>query len=172
VAGPLGRAAAGLALLSAGLRDDPLVTGHLRPEPPYDAGPEAARLGATAMIDVSDGLLADLGHIADASGVGIDLDPAALAPGDHLLAAARTVHLSRTYRGSPPEPPGSPAGQARQQARQWVLAGGEDHSLAATFPPGVRLPARWTPIGQVRPGTGVLVGGRPRPTFSGWDHFR
>ena len=79
VAGPLGPAAAGLALLTAGLSHDDLVAhgdlvaAHLRPAPPYDAGPEAADLGATAMIDVSDGLLADLGHVAAASGVRIDL---------------------------------------------------------------------------------------------------
>src|SRR5690242_11560200 len=83
VAGPLGHAAAGLALLMAGadagplarehpvVREHPLVREHLRPAPPYDAGPEAAALGATAMIDVSDGLLADLGHVAAASGVQI-----------------------------------------------------------------------------------------------------
>ncbi len=84
VAGPLGRSAAGLALLTAA--GDPalagdlalpgdraslagLVAAHRRPSPPYEAGPEAAALGATAMIDVSDGLLADLGHVAAASGV-------------------------------------------------------------------------------------------------------
>src|SRR6202000_307507 len=50
-----------------------LVAAHRRPAPPYDAGPEASRLGATAMIDVSDGLLADLGHVAAASGVHINL---------------------------------------------------------------------------------------------------
>ena len=66
VAGPLGHAAAGLALLRAG--DDravPWWPPSWRPAPPYDAGPQAADLGATAMIDISDGLLADLGHIAD-----------------------------------------------------------------------------------------------------------
>jgi len=72
VAGPLGRAAAGLALLSAGLTRlpaaAPLVAAQLRPAPPYPAGPQAARLGATAMIDISDGLLADLGHVADRRG--------------------------------------------------------------------------------------------------------
>src|SRR6185437_2912451 len=77
------------------LAGDPLVREHLRPAPPYDAGPEAAGLGATAMIDVSDGLLADLGHIAGASGLRIDLDSAALRPGDRLTAAARAVAASR-----------------------------------------------------------------------------
>ena len=81
VAGPLGHAAAGLALLTAGLRwPARLISAPATPEPPYDAGPEAARLGATAMIDISDGLLADLGHIAAASGVGIDLVSARLRP--------------------------------------------------------------------------------------------
>src|SRR6201985_3589131 len=91
VAGVIGHAAAGLALLEAGLAGDPLVREHLRPAPPYDAGPEAAGLGATAMIDISDGLLADLGHIADASDLSVDLDSAALRPGDRLTAAARGV---------------------------------------------------------------------------------
>jgi len=88
VAGPLGHSAAGLALLEAGHREPAaLVAAHLRPAPPYDAGPEAARLGATALMDVSDGLLADLGHIARASGVAIDVHPAALDPTPLLPAA-------------------------------------------------------------------------------------
>ncbi len=179
VAGPLGHSAAGLALLTAGLsRGDlvahgdvvahgDLVTAHLRPAPPYEAGPQAADLGATAMIDVSDGLLADLGHIAAASSVCINLASGALRPGDALLTAARAVadaagHVSsgRTGPGSRPDPatlaPSPEAPQvsaeapqvgARQveapqveapqvQALRWVLSGGEDHSLAATFPPG------------------------------------
>ena len=81
VAGPLGHAAAGAGPARGGLTADPLVTAHLRPAPPYEAGPEAAALGATAMIDVSDGLLADLGHIARASGVRVDLDSATLGQG-------------------------------------------------------------------------------------------
>jgi thiamine-monophosphate kinase len=171
VAGVLGHAAAGLALLSAGLRDRPLAAAHLRPQPPYEAGPEAAALGATAMIDVSDGLLADLGHVADASGVLIDLDSAALRPADDLVAAARAVRAagsgSRTAGGAPP-PPGGPDPEV---ALQWVLSGGEDHAMAATFPPGTRLPPRWTVIGRVRPGRGVAVDGQPRPGPAGWDHF-
>jgi thiamine-monophosphate kinase len=161
VAGPLGRAAAGLALLSAGRRDGPLVAAHRRPEPPYDAGPEAAGLGATAMIDVSDGLLADLGHVAAASGVLIDLSSGRLAPDDDLLAAA--FELDLTERGSTPR---------RTSALAWVLTGGEDHALAATFKAGTALPPRWTVIGQVRAGKGVLVDGQPWAGSAGWDHFR
>jgi thiamine-monophosphate kinase len=204
VAGPLGHAAAGLALLSAGLTVStglagppvaagadppawaiPLVNAHRRPEPPYDAGPEAADLGATAMIDISDGLLADLGHIAAASDVLIDLSSVRLAPGGHLLAAARRVNLDLTERGSSPE---------HASALAWVLSGGDDHALAATFPPHVTLPPRWTVIGEVlagpaggpwarprrRPGqpgrppgrySDVLVDGQPWAGPAGWDHF-
>jgi thiamine-monophosphate kinase len=162
VAGPLGHAAAGLALLSAGLTDDPLIAAHQRPAPPYDAGPEAAGLGATAMIDVSDGLLADLGHIAAASGVLIDLSSARLGPGGNLLAAARTLDFDLTKRGSTPGPTDPLA---------WVLSGGEDHALAATFPRRAALPPRWTVIGEVFAGQGVLVDGQPWAGPAGWDHF-
>jgi thiamine-monophosphate kinase len=79
VAGRLGHSAAGLRLLQGGTTSGPLVEAHRRPVPPYAAGPMLAAAGATAMCDVSDGLVQDLGHIAAASGVGIDLDSAALA---------------------------------------------------------------------------------------------
>jgi thiamine-monophosphate kinase len=179
VAGVLGHAAAGLALLSAGPPDlpawaEPLVAAHLRPAPPYDAGPEAADLGATAMIDISDGLLADLGHVADASGVLIDVSADALRPADPVLSAARAVahrrhagHSSRTVAASPSRP----ADSARAEALTWMLSGGEDHALAATFPPALTLPSRWTVIGRVRAGRGVLVDGAAWPGPPGWDHF-
>ena len=137
-----------------------LVAAHLRPAPSYDAGPEAAVLGATAMIDVSDGLLADLGHIAHASGVAIDVDPGALAG-----APMGLTQLAAAAAATGSSAPG-------EQALSWALTGGEDHSLVGTFPPGVVLPARWTVIGVVRDGRGVLVGGQPHSGAPGWDHFR
>ena len=77
LAGRIGHSAAGLALLEAGLTEPAaLIASHRRPRPPYQAGPQAAALGATSMIDVSDGLLADLGHVARASGVQIDVQTA------------------------------------------------------------------------------------------------
>jgi thiamine-monophosphate kinase len=167
-AGPLGHAAAGLALLTAGLTGDPLVRAHLRPAPPYDAGPEAAALGATALIDVSDGLLADLGHVADASGVQIRLVSDGLRPERRLLAAARKIS-ERTGSPSRPAPTATPADAL---AQEWVLTGGEDHSLVATFPPGTRLPPRWRVLGEVGPGRGVVVDDdQPRTGALGWDHF-
>jgi thiamine-monophosphate kinase len=182
VTGPLGHAAAGLAVLEAvhtvslpalppAAGPDPpawaasLVAAHRRPQPPYDAGPQAADLGATAMIDISDGLLADLGHVASASGVLIDLSSDRLSPGAGLQAAARALHpfFGRTERGSGPR---------HTEALAWVLTGGEDHALAATFPPGTALPPRWTVIGTVHKGQGVTVDGQPWAGSAGWDHFR
>lgn len=161
VAGPLGHSAAGLALLAAGVPGFPeLVAAHLRPAPPYDAGLEAARLGATAMIDTSDGLLADLGHVADASGVAIDVSAGALDLGDPLTAAASAI-FSRT----------SPSSLPSHRTLAWVLTGGEDHALAATFPASCPLPARWRVIGAVRAGSGITVDGAPYQGPGGWEHF-
>ncbi|HEY2521075.1 MAG TPA: thiamine-phosphate kinase [Streptosporangiaceae bacterium] len=152
VAGPLGRSAAGLALLEAGLREPAgLIRAHLRPMPPYDAGPEAARLGATALMDVSDGLLADLGHIADASHVAFDIKSGALDTRPLVAAAGALGH---------------------RDPLEWLLTGGEDHSLVATFPPGTPLTSRWQVIGEAGPGHGVLVDGRAHTGPEGWQHFR
>jgi thiamine-monophosphate kinase len=95
VTGPLGRAAAGLRVLRrrAGLDAGPagpagpaiseaaLIEAHARPEAALAEGQAAARAGATAMIDVSDGLVADLGHVADASGIGFALTDVPVADG-------------------------------------------------------------------------------------------
>ncbi|HKA68963.1 MAG TPA: thiamine-phosphate kinase [Actinomycetes bacterium] len=156
LAGRVGWSAAGLALLthaSGGdlgeVAESPLIRAHLQPEPPYPAGPVAAEHGATAMIDVSDGLVQDLGHLAAASRVAIDVDPAALELTPLLAAAARC--------GVDPY--------------DWVLAGGEDHALAATFPSDAGLPPGWRRIGRVLAGGGVTVGGRPYRGAGGWAHF-
>ncbi len=91
LAGELGRAAAGLALLEQGERTGALIDAHRRPTPPYAAGIALAKAGATSMCDVSDGLVGDVRHITRASGVLIDLDEADelfLTGGeDHALVA-------------------------------------------------------------------------------------
>jgi thiamine-monophosphate kinase len=79
VTGPLGAAAAGLRALQGGRPadgplDEALRQAHRRPRARLAEGEAARRAGASAMVDVSDGLLADLGHLADASGVGFRLD--------------------------------------------------------------------------------------------------
>lgn len=151
LAGTTGRSAAGLALLLAGHDGFPdLVTAHRVPAPPYDAGPVAAAAGAHACTDISDGLLADLGHICAASSVAMDLRSDCLTPSPDLVAAGRALDLDPW---------------------EWVLAGGEDHALAACFPAGAALPSGWTAIGVVRDGTGVTVDGRPRDGGGGWQSF-
>jgi thiamine-monophosphate kinase len=106
LAGRLGRSAAGLRLLLQGVTDGPLVDAHRRPEPPYALGPALAAAGATAMCDVSDGLVNDLGHIATASGVAIDLDSRSLAEQDisleDVLSGGEDHALVATIVGEPP----------------------------------------------------------------------
>jgi thiamine-monophosphate kinase len=102
------------------------------------------------MIDISDGLLADLNHVADASGVLIDVETARM-PVDPALPAAAKVLEADWLR--------------------WLLTGGEDHALAATFPPGTELPGHWTVIGTVRAGRGVTVDSRLPEGSGGWNHF-
>ena len=152
LAGRTGWAAAGYTVLSRGFRTPRLlVEAFRRPEVPYPAGPEAAGLGATAMIDVSDGLLADLGHVAKASGVAVDLRRDAFEVPRQMRDAAQALGVD---------------------PYSWILAGGDDHALAATFPPEVALPERWRPIGRVTEGAGVTVDGEKYAGPAGWDHFR
>jgi thiamine-monophosphate kinase len=165
VAGALGASAAGLAVLAAGgaravaARDaeraalDLVVTRHRRPVPPYPAGPAAAAAGATSLIDVSDGLVRDARRVAAASGVVLDLDPAALVPDETLRMVGRLLDED-------------PAG--------WVLTGGEDHALLATFPPAGRPPEGYRTVGRVvaRHGDGeVRLGGVRYPGHGGFTHF-
>lgn len=159
LAGTLGRSAAGLALLDAGSGADPaMIEVYRRPRPPLAAGPAAARAGATAMLDVSDGLLRDAGRLAAAGGVVLDVGAAADALADDLAAlapAARALGVDPVV---------------------WALTGGEDHGLLATFPPG-SVPDGFRVLGVVRApgeeyGAGtVLVGGVRQSGSPGWDHF-
>ncbi|WP_036477730.1 thiamine-phosphate kinase [Mycobacterium sp. URHD0025] len=151
VVGELGRSAAGYALLQRGVDGFPeLRQRHLTPQPPYGQGAHAAAGGATSMTDVSDGLLADLGHIASASGVGIDV-ARGLLDGDREAVAEAAAAV-----GADPW--------------QWVLGGGEDHPLAATFPDV--LPPGWRAIGRVIDSPAeVLVDGAPWGGSAGWQSF-
>ncbi|MBO3746302.1 thiamine-phosphate kinase [Streptosporangiaceae bacterium NEAU-GS5] len=127
-----------------------MVEAHRRPRPPYAEGPRAAMLGATAMLDVSDGLVQDLGHLAAASRLRVVVDPAKVPVPDTLVQAAAALGAD---------------------VLDWVLSGGEDHALAATFPPDVRLSHPWQVIGYTTEGDGVQVMGREEAS-EGWDHFR
>jgi len=167
-AGVRGRSAAGHALLDAGLvtpsgeRHAELVAAYLRPEPPLAAGPAAARGGATAMLDLSDGLLRDAGRLARASHVHLDLDPSAFAADRKVLLPAAEEVSAAT---------GVPAAEL---LARWVYGGGEDHGLLATFP-GADLPSGWDAVGRVlevgADGPEVTVGGQEPGVGPGWDHF-
>jgi thiamine-monophosphate kinase len=151
VAGRLGWAAAGFAVLSRGFRSPRvLVDAHRRPAPPYDEGPRAADLGATAMVDVSDGLVSDLAHLAAASEVCVRLDRDAFFVPPELTDTARALNADPV---------------------QWLLTGGDDHALVATFPADVDLPMAWSVVGRVDAGEGVLVDGAPWPGPPGWRSF-
>jgi thiamine-monophosphate kinase len=151
VSGRLGWAAAGFAVLSRGFRSPrTLVDAHRRPVPPYDEGPRAAGLGATAMVDVSDGLVSDLGHVARASGVSVRLSSDAFHVPQELSDTARALNADPVH---------------------WLLAGGDDHALAATFPADVDLPMAWSVVGRVEAGEGVLVDGAEWSGPGGWRTF-
>jgi len=147
VAGRLGWSACGLAVLRRGFASPiAAVTAHRRPTPPYAAGPAAADAGATAMCDTSDGLLADTGHLAADSAVRIDLDRA---------------ELVRAFL-QPPGPLQQVAAALGGDPMAWVLTGGEDHALVATFPADAVLPHGFAVVGAVSAGPpGVRVDGVP-----------
>ena len=152
LAGRTGYGAAGYTVLSRGFRTPRLfVEAYRRPEVPYQAGVDAAEFGATSMIDVSDGLLQDLGHVATASVVGIDVRSTAFEIPSQMNDTASALGVDPLI---------------------WILTGGDDHALAATFPPGSGLPAGWREVGLVHEGTGVTVDRKPWQGGTGWDHFR
>lgn len=159
VSGPLGGSAAGLLLLGdSRLRAtvphaDALVAAHLRPTPLVDDGLHLAESGASAMIDISDGLLLDADRLARASGLRAEIDLGAVprAPGvDHVASAT----------GLEPD----------------VLAatGGEDYQLLAAVPPVAGLEPHVTVVGVLRRGEPGVVALRHgvdvTPRRLGWEH--
>jgi thiamine-monophosphate kinase len=158
VAGTLGKAAAGLSLLQSEIADaknafDDFVSIQLRPTPPIPAGVLANKAGATAMLDVSDGLAKDASRIAKASNVTVQIDKSALLGFEAVLELA-ALRLEVT-----PE--------------NWVLFGGEDHSLLASFPEGSTIPKEFKPIGRILPASDVLVQlDDLELQANGWDSIR
>jgi thiamine-monophosphate kinase len=148
--GRQGWAAGGLAVLGRGFRSPRvLVEAYRRPEPPYDAGPIAAEAGATSMIDISDGLLAEARHLAEESRVAIDVRRDAFEVPEPLHAVAAAT-------GADP--------------LSFVLGGGDDHALLATFP-SADVPEGWAVIGSVSEGSAVTVDGAAYDGPTGWTHF-
>lgn len=170
VTGRPGSSAAGLAVLERdgdATRFADLIQAHLEPTARIEAGRAIAGSGlATAMIDLSDGLLADLGHLCTASGTGADIRTEAIHISDSLKEAA-------AFTGIDP--------------LQWVLSGGEDYELLFTAPGEAveelsviaanagQCPV--TVIGTITAGdTGVRCidgdGADVTPGVGGWDHIR
>ena len=134
VAGTLGKAACGLEILQSENSDfirsyDEWVLAQLRPKPPISEGQVANSSGANSMMDISDGLLKDLHRIAKASSVAIEISSKELAGYEAMLDL--------------------PAQALGVNPRDWVLTGGEDHALLATFPSQTQLPKSFKAIGQV-----------------------
>ncbi|MGW6227753.1 hypothetical protein ACWFQT_11595, partial [Cellulosimicrobium cellulans] len=125
---------------------------------------------------VSDGLLRDAGRMARASGVVVDLELAALTTDRDRLRAAAAALDGASGHGASGD--GDAGADVADRAEGWVLSGGEDHALLATFPADADadLPDGFRAIGRVRTvdgdGAGVRVDGRLAHRATGWDHFR
>ena len=167
VSGRVGFSHAGLDLLlgehiDPAIRDDEsmgimaeALNMYRAPEPPLETGPAAARAGAHAMMDLSDGIAMDGTRMAKASGVIIDLDPTALErEADPLRQLAEICGVNPV---------------------EWVVFGGEDHGMIAAFGPDATIPEGFRIVGHVRE---VGEGENANMFLNGhalrgkWDHFK
>jgi thiamine-monophosphate kinase len=155
--GELGGAAAALLEPRAATE---LRARQVTPTPRLQAGRALAEAGATAMIDISDGLAADAGHLAEASEVAIAIDVGRLPIAPGVVDVAKKADVD---------------------AFELVAGGGEDYELLATLPPEAVDRARaalgvlsLTEIGRVEPGAGVTFSGPDGPVKSpsGFDQRR
>ena len=157
VTGTLGRSAAGLRRLKEGApADDPLARAHLRPRPPLALARRAVQLGVPCAIDISDGLLQDLGHVCEMSGLGAVVRAAAVPLSDELRDAYADDALAL------------------------ACAGGEDYELLLVAPrePLAALGPEVSVIGEMvesKKREARLVdasGEEMRVPVAGWDHLR
>ena len=149
VTGELGSAAGGLLALERQVDAPGLIERQRRPRPRVLEGRTAAQSGATAMIDLSDGLAMDLGHVVSASGVGCEIDLDALPISSEL----------RSLDVDPVE---------------LAVTGGEDFELLFTIPDASAVDAMGvSTIGVVTDGA-ARIGGRPLDEWRqrAWDHLR
>lgn len=150
--GRIGYSAAGLALLQSGVEIpvelEPLVEAHQVPKLIPGRGVVARAAGATSLTDNSDGLIRDISVIADRSGAGIELTSVALAPDALLVAAGELLGVDPW---------------------QWVLGGGEDHTLIGTIDGSA--PVGFRSIGTVSRKAGVRIDGTVPEKIGGWESF-